>query len=316
LGADGIGWNDRNAKPASVTKDGWMVGYGMGGGMFGAYRDKAAAKAIMMADGTLIIQTAVSDIGPGTGTAMVTIASEIMGIPAEKIRFDMGDSSLPQAPSQGGSATTATVGSAVYAACTELKENFQKLIGNGGTDHPDYAAVLKKHNLPKLEVTTSASGGPERDKYAFYSWSVHFIKVLVHPATGVVKVDRAVCVADSGRIVSPKTARSQIVGGAIGGIGMALMEETVIDHRYGNIINNNFADYHVPVNADIPQIEALFVNKPDPYINPMGAKGMGEIALIGMAAAVANAVYNATGKRVRELPITPDKLVGMDVELS
>jgi len=316
LGAEGINWKDRNAKPASVTKDGWMVGYGMGGGMFGAYRDKAAAKAIMMADGTLIIQTAVSDIGPGTGTAMVTIASGIMGIPADKIRFDMGDSSLPQAPSQGGSATTATVGSAVYQACTDLKESFQKLIGNGGADHPDYAAVLKKNNLPKLEATASSSGGAERDKYAFYSWSVHFIKVLVHPATGVVKVDRAVCVADSGSIVSPKTARSQIVGGAIGGIGMALMEETVIDHRYGNITNNNFADYHVPVNADIPQIEALFVNKPDPYINPMGAKGMGEIALIGMAAAVANAVYNATGKRVRELPITPDKLVGLDLELS
>ncbi|HSC36326.1 MAG TPA: molybdopterin cofactor-binding domain-containing protein, partial [Chitinophagaceae bacterium] len=213
LGAEGIGWKDRNAKPASVAKDGWMVGYGMGGGMFGAYRDKAAAKAIMMADGTLIIQTAVSDIGPGTGTAMVTIAAGVMGIPADKIRFDMGDSSLPQAPSQGGSATTATVGSAVYQACTDLKESFQKLIGNGGTDHPDYAAVLKKNNLPKLEATASSSGGAERDKYAFYSWSVHFIKVLVHPATGVVKVDRAVCVADSGTIVSPKTARSQIVGG-------------------------------------------------------------------------------------------------------
>jgi len=149
-----------------------------------------------------------------------------------------------------------------------------------------------------------------------YSWSVHFIKVLVHPATGVVKVNKAVCVADSGHIVSPKTARSQIVGGAIGGIGMALMEEVIIDHRYGRLVNNSFADYHLPVNADIPQIEALFVNKPDPFLNPMGAKGMGEIALIGMAAAVANAVFNATGKRIRELPITPDKLVGMNLELS
>lgn len=312
LGADGIGWSDRKAKPASVSKNGWLVGYGMGVGMFGAYRDKASAKAIMMADGTLIIQTAVSDIGPGTGTAMVTIASDIMGIPADKIRFDMGDSSLPQAPSQGGSSTTATVGSAVYQACTDLKENFQKLIGNGGTDKPDYITVLKKNNLPKLEVTAAVSGGPEMEKYAMNSWSVHFVKVLVHPATGVVKVDKAVCVADSGHIVSPKTARSQIVGGAIGGIGMALMEEVIIDHRYGRLVNNSLADYHLPVNADIPQIEALFVNKPDPYLNPMGAKGMGEIALIGMAAAVANAVFNATGKRVRELPITPDKLVGME----
>jgi len=142
-----------------------------------------------------------------------------------------------------------------------------------------------------------------------YSWSVHFVVVLVNPLTGVVKLDKITCVADSGRIISPKTARSQIIGGAIMGIGMALMEETVFDHRYGKVVNASFADYHVPVNADIPQIEALFVNKPDYNINPLGAKGMGEIALIGMAAAVANAVYNATGKRVRELPITPDKLV-------
>jgi len=129
----------------------------------------------------------------------------------------------------------------------------------------------------------------------------------------VVKLDKVTCVADSGRIISPKTARSQIVGGAIMGIGMALTEETVIDHRYGKVMNASFADYHVPVNADIPQIEALFVNRPDYNINPLGAKGMGEIALIGMAAAVANAVYNATGKRVRELPITPDKLVDWGV---
>ncbi|WP_428327449.1 xanthine dehydrogenase family protein molybdopterin-binding subunit [Mucilaginibacter sp.] len=316
MGAEGIGWKDRDPKPATKTKDGWLVGYGMGGGMFGAYRGEATVRAVMMADGTLILQTAVSDIGPGTGTAMVSIASEAMGIDPKKIRFDMGDSSLPPSPTQGGSAITASVGSAVYDACKDLKEKFQQLIGNGGTDKLDYIKVLKQHNLPKLEVTTTSHGGPEQGKYAMYSWSVHFIRVNVHPATGVVKIDKVVCVADSGHIVSPKTARSQIIGGAIGGIGMALMEEVVIDHRYGKLVNNNFADYHVPVNADIPQIEALFINKPDPYINALGAKGMGEIALIGMAAAVANAVYNATGKRVRELPITPDKLIGMDADLS
>ncbi|HTE01076.1 MAG TPA: xanthine dehydrogenase family protein molybdopterin-binding subunit [Mucilaginibacter sp.] len=309
LGADKIGWSDRNPKAGAVKKNGWLEGYGMGGGMFGAYRDQATCRAVMMADGTLLLQTAVSDIGPGTGTAMVSIASEAMGIPAEKIKFEMGDSSLPYAPQQGGSSITATVGSAVNDACKELKEKFQKLMGNGGTDNPDYAKILKDHNLPKLEVTTASKGGEDMQKYAMYSWSVHFVKVKVHPSTGVVKIDKVVCVADSGHIVSPKTARSQIVGGAIGGIGMALMEEVVIDHRYGKVVNNNFADYHVPVSADIPQIEALFVNKPDPYINAMGAKGMGEIALIGMAGAVANAVYNATGKRIRELPITPDKLI-------
>jgi xanthine dehydrogenase YagR molybdenum-binding subunit len=142
-----------------------------------------------------------------------------------------------------------------------------------------------------------------------YSFSVHFVKVLVHPATGRIKIDKVVSTADAGTIVSPKTAESQMIGGAVGGIGMALMEDAVIDHRFGRIINNNLADYHVPVHADIPNIEVVFVNKKDPYTNPMGSKGLGEISLIGMAPAIANAVFNATGKRVRDLPITPDKLL-------
>jgi xanthine dehydrogenase YagR molybdenum-binding subunit len=146
-------------------------------------------------------------------------------------------------------------------------------------------------------------------KYAAYSYSVHFVKLLVHPVTGIIKIDRVVTACDAGKIVSPKTAESQVIGGVVGGIGMALMEEGVIDNRYGRWINNNFADYHVPVQADVPHVEALFVNKPDPILNPVGAKGMGEIALIGFAAAVANAVYHATGKRIRELPITLDKLI-------
>ena len=309
LGSDGIGWKNRKQTPASVTKDGWLIGYGMSGGVFGADREPATVKATMLADGTLVLQTAVSDIGPGTATAMVAIAAETMGIPVDRVRFDLGDSAFPNAPQQGGSTITSSVGSAVYMACRDLKEKFQQLIGNGGEDKPDYTKVLKQHNLTQLQVLTDSKAGSEVDKYAMYSWSVHFVSVLVNPATGVVKLDKVVCVADSGRIISPKTARSQVVGGAIMGIGMALMEEAIFDDRYGRLVNSNLADYHVPVNADIPQIEAIFVNKPDTNINPIGAKGMGEIALIGMAAAVANAVFNATGKRIRNLPITPDKLV-------
>ncbi len=309
LGADKIGWGNRQQKPGSVTKDGLLVGYGMGGGLFGAHRGSSTVIAKIMANDTLIIQTAVTDIGPGTGTAMVSIASAIMGIPADKIRFDMGDSSLPPSPTQGGSNITSSVGSAVHDACNELKEKFKQLTGNTATNNVNYGQVLKQHNLQQMEVTTTSHGGDEQSKYAMYSWSLHFIKVLVNPVTGVVKADKVAVVADSGTVISPKTARSQMIGGAIGGIGMALMEEAVIDHRYGRLVNNNLADYHVPVNADIPQIDVLFVNKPDMIINPIGAKGMGEIATIGMAAAVANAVYNATGKRIRELPITPDKLI-------
>ncbi|WP_255496191.1 xanthine dehydrogenase family protein molybdopterin-binding subunit [Mucilaginibacter sp. FT3.2] len=309
LGSDHIGWKDRKQEPGTVKQNGWYVGYGMGGGMFGAYRAGATIRAKFNADGTLLLQSAVSDIGPGTGTAMVLIAAEQLGIPAEKIRFELGDSSLPNAPTQGGSATTASVGSAVYKACADLKEKFQKLAGNGATNNPDYTKILKDSGLPSLEVVSETDGGNGMQKYAMNSWSVHFVKVLVNAATGVVKIDKVACVSDCGKVISPKTARSQVIGGAIGGLGMALMEESIIDHRYGRYINNNFADYHVPVNADIPQIDALFVNKPDPIINPMGAKGMAEIALIGMAAAVANAVYNASGKRVRDLPITPDKVM-------
>ena len=320
MGAEHIGWKERNQKPGSIIKDGWLVGYGVSGGVFGADREPATVKATMMADGMLVLQTAVSDIGPGTGTAMTAIASETMGIPAEKVRFDLGDSSYPNAPQQGGSTVASSVGSAVYMACQELKEKFKNLIGyddKNALHDPviklNYTTILKQHNLFQLQVVTDSKAGSEVDKYQMYSWSVHFVVVHVHPATGVVKIDKVTCVADSGRIISPKTARSQVIGGAVMGIGMALTEEAVFDHRYGKLVNNNFADYHVPVNADIPQIEAIFVNKPDPYINPIGAKGMGEIALIGMAAAVANAVFNATGKRIRTLPITPDKLVNWEV---
>lgn len=309
LGADGIGWSERNAKPGAVKQNSWLVGYGMGGGLFGAYRGSATVVARLLADGTLDIETSVTDIGPGTGTAMTSVASDVMGMPPGKINFKLGDSAMPPSPTQGGSSITSTVGSAVNDACVQLKEKLKQLSGNTEGGNSGYAQILQQHNLPQIEVTVTSQGGPEQKTYAMYSWSVHFMKVLVHPVTGVVKIDKAISVADCGKIISSKTARSQMIGGTIMGSGMALMEEAVIDHRYGRLVNNNFADYHVPVQADIPQIEALFVNKPDPYINPIGAKGMGEIATIGVAAAVANAVYNATGKRIRELPITPDKLV-------
>lgn len=309
LGADKIGWSNRKLTPRSLTEDGWLIGYGMGTGIFGAGRGRATVKATMNADGTLKLQTAVTDIGPGTGTMMVQIASEVMNIPVDRIRYDIGDSDLPPSPTQGGSMITSTVGSAVYDACNALKEKFQQLIGNGGADKIDYTKVLREHNLPQLDVNITGQGDDAGRNFAMHSFSVHFIKLKVNPRTGVVRVLSVASVADSGRIISPKTARSQIVGGAIGGIGMALTEEGVFDHRYGKYVNADFANYHVPVNADIPQIDALFVNKPDLHVNPLGAKGMGEIALIGMAAAVANAVYNATGKRIRQLPITPDKLL-------
>lgn len=317
LGSEKIGWHKRNPVPGAMKDGEWLVGYGMSTGVFGAHRGESACRAQLNPDGTLVLQSATSDIGPGTSTAMVQIAHEVTGLPVNKIKFELGDASLPPSGSQGGSATVSSVGSAVFDVCTALKallaENglafeaatVQPVIGKSAT----LKQVLTAQNKPFFEVTKSSKGGAEQEKYSMYSFSIHFAEVRVHPGTGVVRVKRVVTVADSGRIVSPKTAASQMIGGVTGGIGMALMEEGVIDHRYGRLVNNNLADYHVPVSADVPHIETIFIDKPDPYSNPMGSKGMGEIALIGFSAAVANAVYHATGKRIRELPITPDKIL-------
>jgi xanthine dehydrogenase YagR molybdenum-binding subunit len=310
-GADSIGWANRKAKPGTNNDGEWLVGYGIGCGAFGAYRSRSLAKIKLMPNGTVNIQSATSDIGPGTGTSMVLIAADILKISAEKIVFELGDSSFPVAPTQGGSATVSSVGSAVHDACVALKQKLNTLAGKpeNSTDNNDYSKVLSHNNLPFLEITQESTANEEAKKYSMYSFSAHFAKVYVHPLTGVVKIKNVVAVVDAGKIVSYKTARSQMIGGAVGGIGMAMTEEAVFDDRFGRYVNGNFADYHVPVNADIPQIEAIFINKPDPIINPIGTKGIGEISLIGVAAAVANAVYNATGKRIRELPITPDKLI-------
>ena len=337
LGAERIGWKNRNPVVGSMKEGDWMVGYGIGSGMFNASRGTAKALARIYADGSLLVQSAVSDSGPGTATAMTQIASAVMGVPFKKTTFELGDSSLPPGPTQGGSTTTSTLGSAVNDVCLSLKKKLFELAKDNPVFHTatihnvalndllfengsiflkadrskkvTYSDILNKAGLSQLEITEESKGGEDARKYSSYSYSVHFVKVLVHPATGVVKLDRIVTVVDAGKIISHKTAESQMFGGAVAGIGMALMEEGVIDHRYGKWVNNNLADYHVPVHADVPAIECILVDKPDPIINPIGAKGMGEVSIVGFAAAVANAVYHATGKRVRDLPITPDKLI-------
>ncbi len=332
-GAERIGWNKRDRKLRSMKQGDWLVGYGMSTGTFGAFRGRASVNGKLMADGTLLLQSAVSDSGPGTATSMTALASELLGIPASKITFELGDSSLPPGNTQGGSTTTSTLGSSVYGVVEDLKLKLSELAVKEGmpfanakttdlifkdgtisiTSNPSaavsYSDLLKKSNTPEIFVTKSSQPASDSGQYSMYSFSVHFVEVHVHPATGVVRIHRAVSVADAGKIVSYKTAENQSIGGVVGGIGMALMEDAVFDHKLGRNINNNFADYHVPVHADIPLIEAIFINKPDPHTNPMGSKGLGEIALVGFAAAVANAVYHATGKRIRELPITPDKLI-------
>ena len=310
-GSERIGWDQRPAKPGTLKEGEWLVGYGIGCGAFGAYRNKATAKIRLSPGGSVNIQCATSDIGPGTATSMTLIAADTLGLLPGNIVFELGNSAFPVAPTQGGSQTVSSVGSAVHDVCMALKKKLNTLAGLPADSAAEinYDTILQQLNLPYLELTQESQSGEEAKNYSMYSFSAHFAKVHVHPLTGVVKVRRLVAVVDGGKIVNHKTAGSQMIGGAVGGIGMVLTEEAVFDHQYGRYVNGNFADYHVPVNADIPDIEAIFIDKPDPVINPVGTKGLGEISLIGVAAAVANAVYNATGKRVRELPITPDKLI-------
>lgn len=332
MGADAIGWKRRRPKPAALRQGDWLIGYGMAAGTFGAHRNTAAVRVRLLDDGTLTMQCAITDIGPGTGTAMVQIASDAIGIPPEKITFHLGNSEFPKAGNQGGSSTVSSVGSAVVAACRTLK---QRLVSMAATRSPEllnaagddlifkdgtlslkgssvkltYQDILKSANVRDIDLTEESKPGDERQNYSMYSYSVHFAEVHVHALTGSVKVKKVVSCADAGIIVNQKTASSQIIGGVTGGIGMALEEDAVMDHRFGRYVTKDFADYHVPVHADVPPVEALFVNKPDPVLNPMGTKGLGEIAIIGVAPAIVNAVFNATGKRIRELPVTPDKLI-------
>lgn len=333
VGAEKIGWNKRSLKPGGVRSGEWLVGYGMGVGTFGAHRGAAAVRAKLLANGTVVFQSAVTDIGPGTGTAMVQIASEHLGLSPDKITFQLGNSDFPQAPNQGGSATVATVGSAVVATCKAMKEKLlamapssEKRFENSKLEEVTfdkgyisllkspsvkvaYTDLLKKQSLTELDVLQDSKPNPEGNKYSKYSFSVHFAEVHVHPLTGQVRVKKVVSCADAGIIVNKKTAANQMIGGVTGGIGMALQEEAVMDHRFGRYVTKDFADYHVPVHADVPPVEVYFVNKPDYVVDPMGTKGLGEIAIIGVAPAITNAIFNATGKRIRELPVTPDKLI-------
>ncbi len=334
LGKEKIGWQNRPGVPGSLKEDGMLVGYGMAGGVFGAGRGQASAKGILKADGTLTLQSAVSDMGPGTSTAMVNIGSELMGLPQSKVSFELGDTDLPPGPTQGGSGSTSAIGTAINAVCAALQQTLKELaianvpafagskpealkyenglisVADNSSVNISYTDLLRQANKPQIEVVKdSARASAEAQKYAMNSFSVHFVKLHVHPVTGVIKLKYIVTTADAGKIIAENPARSQMVGGVVGGIGMALTEETLIDNRYGRYVNSNFADYHVPVNADTPPIDVLFVNKPDNIISPTGAKGIGEIALVGVAPAIVNAVYNATGKRIRQLPITSDKLL-------
>lgn len=331
-GAEHFGWSLRPPKPRSQPQGSWLLGQGMATGVWEALQVPASAKARLEADGRLVVSSATMDIGTGTYTAMTQIAAETLGLPVEWVEFQLGDTNLPDAPLQGGSFTVSSVGSAVQVACQALGgqlleaarqlpespfasisiDNVEFREGNlQQKGKPDTAIPLKDIVAVSgaLEAERKVKPDKKRKDYATATHSAIFAEVKVDETLGIVRVERIVSAVAAGRIINPKTATSQLLGGVVWGIGMALEEETLIDHNVGRYMNHNLAEYHFPVNADIGSIEAFFVEEEDTIVNALGSKGVGEIGIVGVAAAIANAVYHATGQRIRELPITPDKLV-------
>ncbi len=332
-GAEEFGWSNRNPQLRSMRDGNELIGWGMATGIWEAMQMPASAKAVLTANGSVEIASATADIGPGTYTWMTQLAAEMLGVPIENVTAKLGDSALPDAPVEGGSFTVSSVGSAIHAACRAVQKELlglaQKMarsplagaklddvvFAEGKIRHRDdesrevsVADAMRAGKADRIEKEASAVPN-ERSKYSHSTHSAVFVEVKVDEQLGVIRVTRVVSAVAAGRILNPKLASSQILGAVVGGIGMALHEETVTDHRFGRFMSHNLADYHVPVNADVHAIDVIFVEEKDDEINPLGVKGVGEIGIVGVAAAVANAVYHATGKRVRDLPITLDKLM-------
>lgn len=302
--AERFGWSRRSPEPRSMRDGRLLIGWGMASATYPMNFAPASAVARLLPDGTAEVASAASDMGPGTWTSMTQVAAEALGLPIERVKFTLGDSRLPKTPPHGGSMTMASVGSAVQAACRRARE--EALARGGGTD----LAAAMRHIGQAVEASADSTPGDASKRFSMHAFGAVFTEVAVDPDLGETRVRRIVGAYGAGRIINPKTSRSQCIGGMIGGIGMALMEHSVVDPRNGRVTNANLAEYAVPVHADAPSVmEVIFVEEHDPHVNPLGVKGLGEIALVGVASAITNAVFHATGKRVRELPVTPDKLL-------
>jgi xanthine dehydrogenase YagR molybdenum-binding subunit len=330
-GADAFGWSKRNPEPRSMRDGGDLVGWGMATGVWEALQMPIAVRIVLSANGHAEVACATSDIGTGTYTIMAQVAADTLGLPLDSISIKLGDSSLPQSPVEGGSWIAASVANGIVTTAEAIRDELLRLakqipnspLANASSDEltlvdgqlvskhdgarvVSIADVMRHSGVERIEqekMTTPAADNAR----AHNVHSAVFAEVKVDEQLGVVRVTRVVSAVAAGRILNTKTATSQILGGVVWGIGMALHEETLIDHRFGRIMNANIAEYHVPVNADVHDIKVIFVEEPDDS-NPLGIKGLGEIGIVGVAAAVANAVYHATGTRVRNLPITLDKL--------
>jgi len=337
-GAETFGWNRRPKQPRTMREGQELIGWGVATGMWDAMFSQTSASAKLSRDGRLEISSATSDIGTGTYTVMAQVAADTLGVPLDHIDVQLGDSSLPTAPVEGGSWAAASTGAAVHLAVESLAAKLVDLANNldvkplSSLERDDavfengelrskkdpsvqiaIGELLNRAGLDEIKVEETAKPG-WRDLWSQMrksrnTHSAIFAEVKVDEELSVVRVTRIVIAVAAGRIINPKTARSQILGGVVMGIGMALHEESLMDPRLGRFMNHNYAEYHIPAHADIPDIEVIFVDEPDPEVTPLGVKGLGEIGIVGTAAAIANAIYHATGRRVRSLPITIDKLL-------
>ncbi|HEU4587137.1 MAG TPA: xanthine dehydrogenase family protein molybdopterin-binding subunit [Gemmatimonadales bacterium] len=341
VAAERFGWSKRSPKPRSMRQGDLLVGYGMATATYPTNRRPASALVRLARDPSgnvsALIQCGTQDLGTGTYTILTQIAADALGLRPEQLRCEIGDSTFPPSPVSGGSMTAASAGSAVKQAALDARGQLVRLalgdhrsplagareddvrsddghlfIGSDPAKRESYTDLLGRHGDRALEGRASNLGpGPEKDQYAMHAFGAVFTEVHVDPELGRIRVPRVVAAYAAGRMLNAKTARSQLMGGVVWGLSMALQEQSLIDPHTGRIVNADLAEYHVPVNADVGDIDILLVEEDDPHVNPVGAKGIGEIGITGMPAAVANAIYHATGTRVRGLPITLDKLLGV-----
>jgi xanthine dehydrogenase YagR molybdenum-binding subunit len=333
-GAATFGWAQRNPRPRATRDGDRLIGIGMAAAGYHTSRSESDAMARINADGTADVQSATSDMGPGTYTSMTQVAADALGLPMDRVRFALGDSRFPKAPSHSGSRTMASVGSAVFTASNMLRDKLirtavvdpgsplsglrpQDVGVSGGrmfhTGDPargeSYQDVLRRRGWPSLDSQQTWSPGDTDERFSMYAYGAVFAEVAVDESLGTVRIRRIYACYDAGRVINPKLAHSQAIGGMVAGIGMALLEGTLLDHRDGRVVNANMSDYLVPVNADVPDLDARFLSAEDTIADPIGVKGLGELVIVGVPAAIANAVFNATGKRITDLPITLEKLM-------
>ncbi|CAN5432180.1 xanthine dehydrogenase family protein molybdopterin-binding subunit [soil metagenome] len=311
-GAKAFGWGKREPEPRQNIRGEYLIGYGVACGTYPARQRESSAMVKLNRKGNdvyAVIELAASDLGTGSFTILTQTAADALGLPLKNVEVKIGDSVFPPAAGSVGSVGAASFSNAVNDGCIKITDEVIAKSGKKFFARPTARELMIAENITEFQTLVKASPPEIADQYSCHAFNANFAEVWVNDFTGMVSVKKLLAVTGAGKILNPKTARSQIIGGCVWGVGMALTEESVVEPRFGNFITRSFADYHVPANLDIGTIDTIFIDEEDQIINKLGVKGIGEVAIVGVAAAIANAVFNATGKRVRELPITPDKLL-------